>query len=57
MSTRGRVSLGMSERGDLSRGDVCLGGVYQGMSSPGGCLVSARHPHMDRMTDACKNIT
>ena len=48
-------------KGDLSRGDFCLGGVYQGMSFQGGGVcpsgVSTRHPHMDRMTDACKNIT
>ena len=54
---------GVSARVVSARGvSVQREGVYpEGGCLPRGCLpregVSARHPPMDRMTDACKNIT
>ena len=55
----------MSAQGVSAKGGVCPGGVYTGECLPKGCLPGvcipvcngADIPHVDRMTDRCKNIT
>ena len=61
VSAQGNVCLGVSAQGGgFSLGRCLSSGVSARGLSAGGCLpgsVSARHPPVNRMIDACENIT
>ena len=51
---------GMRGRGEyMSGGGMCGGGMHGrgGHAWRGACVARTPHPHVNRMADACKNIT